>query len=219
MKLAVVGCLALVAALFAGCAAKPLEVSSITKINAPAGTQGVDIYASRRQAGEAVPAYAGDQLLDIRTYAAKEVAAAGLKAGDEMPGAQCRVEASDFSADVVTPAKIRVPLYRAESSPLSISCSKPGFGSKSHVVEVYNATHAERRDMASSAGAAAGAVGVIASLLIAEAVNASSDTSTNHFKYLPVKLQMEPQANPKAPRKAAAGASALGAAPPSSSLQ
>ena len=186
---------AILASLFAltllGCAAKPLEVGTITKIKAPAGTQGTDVYHLRRKNGEQVPAFAGDQILEVRTYANQESKDTGIKAGDEMAKATCRVEARDYSADVVTPAKLRVPIYRTKSSPLSVSCQKPGYKPSSVVVEVFNKTKEQRRDTASAAGAGAGIAGVVAGLLVAEIINASSDETAHEFKYRPVRVKMD----------------------------
>lgn len=184
--------ISLVAIILAGCA-KPLEVSSITEIKPQtAGAQGVDVYAGRRASGEAVPAFAGDQLLDIRSYKATE----GGGWGDEFAGAKCKVTARDFAADFSTPAKVRVPVYRAQSSPLAVQCEHDGMKPRMVEVGVYNKTTEERM----SAAAGAGAIGILTMAV----VNAASDTSTHDFAYPMVRVIMEP-AGP-APKTASAGA-------------
>jgi hypothetical protein len=167
----------------AGCA-KPLEVSSITEIQPPPGATGVDVYASRRAAGEKVPDFAGDQIVEVRTYKAND----GGGTGDEIGGAQCKVSARDFSADATSPAKVRVPVYRAQSSPLAVKCEMPGYRPKLIEVGAYDVTNASRLQ----AGSGAGAVGI----LFMAAVNAASDQSTHDFSYPVAKLAMESAASP-----------------------
>lgn len=168
-----------IAALLAGCAAKPLEVGSISRITPENGAQGTDVYAEKRTKGEKVPEFAGDQIVEVRSYEALE---SGL-AGDEFAGAQCNVDARDFSAQVTTPAKVRVPIYRRQSSELSVSCQHPDFKPKSSVVGVYNKTKSDR--MAYSGGG--GLLGVVAVAV----VNEMSDETAHEFQYAPAKLVME----------------------------
>jgi hypothetical protein len=165
--------------LAAGCA-KPLEVASITEIKAPPGAQGVDVYAARRQSGEKVPDFAGDQIVEVRTYAETE----GGGTGDEFAGARCQVKARDFSADLVSPGKVRVPVYRAQSSQLAVQCQKDGFKPRLVDIGAYNVTKAERMQ----AGGNAGVVGV----LFMAAVNAASDETTHDFRYPHLRVVMTP---------------------------
>ena len=165
--------------LLAGCA-KPLEVASISEIKPPPGSQGLDVYASRRQAGEKVPEFAGDQIVEIRSYSANE----GGGQGVEISGAKCKVSAGDFSADVVTPAKLRVPNYRYQTSPLAVSCEREGY--KAHMAEVAVVDATANQRLAS--GANAGLVG----LVFMAAVNAASDETTHEFRYPQASIIMEP---------------------------
>jgi hypothetical protein len=169
--------------LLAGCA-KPLEVGSITEIKPPPGTQGADVYATRRAAGEKVPDFAGDQLMEVRTFATTSPDGGGT--GDEFAGAQCKVSARDFSADVTTPAKVRVPVYRAQSSPLAVQCTKEGFQPKMTEVTAFNETKAGRY--------AAGGGGGLVGFLVVTAINAASDETTHDFKYPVARVNMEPLA-------------------------
>jgi hypothetical protein len=165
--------------LTAACA-KPLEVGSITEIKPrTAGAQGLDVYAKRRAAGEALPAMAGDQVVEVRTYSA----GTPDKAREEMAGAACSLSTGDFVADFTTPAKVRVPNYRDKSSVLAVSCDKPGYQRKLEEVAVYNATKANNL----AAGSGAGVVG----LVVALAVNEMGDTSAHTFIYPPIILDME----------------------------
>jgi hypothetical protein len=172
------------ATLLSGCA-KPLEVSSITEIKPPPGTQGVDVYAARRNAGEAVPAFAGDQLIEVRTFSEPQE---GSGVGDEFAGASCKLSARDFSADVVTPAKVRVPIYRAQSSPLAVQCTKDGFKPKMTEVTAYNETKQSRYNSAGGGG--------VIGFLVVTAINAASDETTHDFKYPVARVAMESTSRP-----------------------
>lgn len=171
------------AGLVAACAAPGLEVSRVTDIRPTNKAAGVDVYAERRHKGEKVPDFTGDQLVDVRTYVTQEDSDF---AGPEMAGAKCSVKARDYAAEVVTPARIRVPLYRAQSSPLSVSCEREGHQPKSIVVEVYNKTKSER--YAASAGSG------LAGLLVMAAINELSDETTHEFAYPPARVIMRPTA-------------------------
>ena len=164
--------------LLAGCAT-PLEVGSITEIKPAGGVQGLDVYAARRTAGEPVPEFAGDQVLDVRTYAYLE------NSGEvEIAGATCEVTARDFTATVQTPAKVRVPLYREKTSALSVSCAKVGFQKRLVVAEVFDVTRAQRM----GAGGSGGLIGVTAALI----VDGMSDNSKNDWRYRPARVVLLP---------------------------
>lgn len=162
----------------AGCA-KGMEVGSITEIKAPPGSQGVDVYAAQRAAGQTVPDFAGDQIVEVRTYFADND---DYDKG-EFTGANCKLTSSNFSADFVTPAKVRVPIYRAQSSQLAVQCEKQGF--KPRLVETAAVNETKQGTMA--AGAGAGAIGLVTALVI----NAVSDEKTHNFAYPAVRIEME----------------------------
>jgi hypothetical protein len=164
------------ALLAAGCAT-PMEVSSISEIKATNGATGIDVHSLRRQKGEQVPEFAGDQLLDVRTYRYEDG-----KGEYEFAGANCLVSGSEYQANVVTPARVRVPLYRAQSSALSVSCTKDGLEKKSIVVEAYDEVRASRL----SSGANGGLIGVA----IAAGADALSDNTKNAWKYRPARVVM-----------------------------
>ncbi len=163
--------------LLVGCAA-PMEVSSITEIRPSEPGTGLDVYAARRTRGEQVPAFAGDQILEVRSYEEKPD-----QARAEMAGANCVVKASNFTANVTTPTKVRVPLYHGQSSTLSVSCEKQGY--KSRMVEAvpFDATRSARY-----AGAAGG--GLIGVAVVA-AFDAASDNTKNDWRYQPVQVVLE----------------------------
>jgi len=173
----------LVIGLLAGCAAPGLEVARVTEIRPTNRASGLDVYAERRRAGDKVPDFAGDQLVDVRTYRTQEDSDL---AGDEFAGAKCSVKTRDYAADVMTPARIRVPLYRLQSSPLSVSCEHAGYQPRSVVVEVYNKTKQERYAASSGSG--------LAGLIVMAAINELSDETTHTFAYRPARVVMRPLA-------------------------
>src|SRR5262245_38555429 len=102
----------------AGCAAPGLAVTTVSDIRSTNGARGLDVYAERRRSGDKVPDFSGDQIMEVRTYKPQEDSD---MAGEEFAGAKCSVKARDYTAAVVTPARVRVPIYRLQSSPLSVS--------------------------------------------------------------------------------------------------
>ncbi len=173
--------IALAGVVLAGCSKKPMEVDRITPIKSTSGSTETDVYASRRKAGEKVPELAGDQIVPIRTYM---VNSDGFGIGDEIAGAKCNVNARDFSADVVTPAKVRLPNYRMQSSAISVRCSKAGYTTRTVDHSVYNRTKNDRLNM----GSQAGLLGVLAVV----AINAVSDEKTHDYKYPVLKVVLVP---------------------------
>jgi hypothetical protein len=163
-----------------GACAKPLEVSSITEIKSTTGSRGIDVLEPKRATlGTTVPEFAGDQLTEVRTYMYKEG-----EGEIEISGAQCTLSASDFTATMATPAKVRVPLYRAQSSTLAVGCEKEGFEKKLITVAAYDLTRSQR--MASSGNG--GLVGVLA----VAAIDAMADNSRNEWRYPIARVVLEP---------------------------
>jgi hypothetical protein len=162
----------------AGCA-KPLEVGSITEIQSKTGSRGIDVYEPRRikdQAG--LPEFAGDQLLEVRTYVVEDG-----KGEVEVADASCSVSAADFSATTRTPAKVRVPLYRGQSSTLAVSCERPGYKPRSITVAAADVTRQGRYQSGSSAG--------VIGLVAAVAVDGLSDNTKNEWRYPLARIVME----------------------------
>jgi len=166
----------------AGCA-KPLEVGSITPIKSNTGSQGLDVYEPKRQSGQSAPEFAGDQLIEIRSFHyLKE------KGEVEIPGATCDLSAAMYSATMVTPAKVRVPLYRGQSSALSVSCKKQGYKDKMITVNAFDATRANRYASASGGG--------LAGVAVVAVFDALSDNTKNDWRYPIAKVVLE-QDEPK----------------------
>ena len=172
----VAGLAILVGCCLGGCAA-PLAVNTVTDIRSSTGSRGIDVYEPKRRADANVPEYAGDQLVEVRTYQ-------NSGQGEvEMPGATCSLAATDFSATMTSPAKVRVPLYRGQSSTLAVTCQKPGFEKRMVTVAPFDATRASR--LASGSGG-----GIIGAVVVA-AVDASADNSKNDWRYPVARVVME----------------------------
>ena len=166
--------------LLAGCA-KPLEVGSITQIKSQNGDAGIDVHAQRRLAGDsAAPEFAGDQLVEVRTYVYKQ------DQGDtEVPGANCTLSAAEYSATMTSPAKVRVPLYRGQSSTLAVACEMPGYKKRIITLTPMDVTRNQRY----ATGASAGILGVVA----VAAVDALSDNTKNEWRYPVARISLEPE--------------------------
>jgi hypothetical protein len=174
----------LVLALVGGCA-KPLEVGSITEIKPSTGSTSIDVLEPRRRAGQTgVPSFAGDQLVEVRTYTNKD------GNGDvEIAGASCSLSAADFSATMQSPAKVRVPLYRGQSSTLAVACEMPGYKKAMVTAAPMDVTRQGR--MAS--GASGGVIGIVT----VAAIDAMSDNSHNEWHYPVVQVTLVPNAPTK----------------------
>ena len=132
----------------------------------------------RAQGQQGVPEFAGTQLLEVRTYIVKDG-----QGQVEIAGVACVVSAADFSANTVTPAKVRVPLYRGQSSALAVSCDKPGYKKRSITVDAADATRQGRYATRSSASATG--------LIAAVAVDGFSDNTKNEWTYPLAKILLE----------------------------
>lgn len=166
-----------------GCAA-PLAVSSVTDIRPNTGSRGIDVYEPKRRTGASVPDFAGDQLVEVRTYG---------NAGQgevEMTGAACSLEATGFTASMTSPAQVRVPLYRGQSSTLAVTCQKPGYQKRMITVAPFDATRRARL----ASGVNGGLIGAV----IVAGIDAAADNSKNDWRYPVAKVVMD--ADPPAVR-------------------
>lgn len=168
-------------ALSVAACAKPLEVGSITQIKTTTGSQSIDVHGPRRLAGQsAAPEFAGDQLVEVRTYV--YVDGEGEK---EFAGATCKLAAAEFSAEMTSPAKVRVPLYRGQSSVLSVACEKPGMQRKEITVAPFDVVRHQRY----TNPATSSLLGVVATV----AIDAMADNSKNDWHYPLARVVLEPE--------------------------
>ena len=166
-----------------GCAS-PLHVASITEIQSRTGSKSVDVYEPKRVSGQAaIPEFAGDQLLEVRTYVYKP------ETGEaEVAGATCTLTAADFSATTQSPAKIRVPLYRGQSSELAVACEMPDYQKKMVTVRPVDVTRQGR--MVSGSGG--GLIGLVA----VTAIDGFADNTKNEWRYPLARVVLEPAKKP-----------------------
>ncbi len=186
--------LVVLAGALAGCAAKPLEVGSITSIKPHNGATGTDVYAHQRAAGADVPTFGGDQILEVRTYIDTED-----EGRIETAGADCTVSAGSFTASMITPAKVRVPLYRNQSESLSVQCHKAGYKQRMITLKAYDKKRADRFRGMTSAGAGGGIIGAVTTAAVAGIVDATADNSENVWHYPPARIDLEPLEEKKSP--------------------
>jgi hypothetical protein len=116
-----------------------------------------------------VPEFAGDQLVEVRTFQKSD------QGEVEMAGATCSLSASGFSASMTSPAKVRVPLYRGQSSTLAVTCQKPGFQKGMVTVAPFDQTRQSRL----ASGGSGGLLGVV----VVAAIDAAADNSKNDWRY------------------------------------
>ena len=178
--------LLLVVVVLGGCAAPGLEVASVTEIRSTTGSRGIDVYEPKRRAGSSVPELAGDQLVEVRTYKNTD------EGEVELAGATCSLSATGFSASMRPPAKVRVPLYRGQSTTLAVTCEMPGYQKRMVTIAPYDATRASR--LASSGSG--GLIGVV----VVAAVDAMADNSKNDWRYPLARVLLEPNASRKTAR-------------------
>ena len=100
-----------------------------------------------------------------------------------MAGAACSLAATGFSATMTSPAKVRVPLYRGQSSTLAVTCQMPGFQKRMVTVAPFDATRASRL----ASGSGGGLIGAVA----VAAIDAAADNSNNDWRYPVARVVME----------------------------
>jgi hypothetical protein len=170
-----------------GCASPGLEVASVTEVRSSTGSRGIDVYEPKRHAGSSVPEFAGDQLVEVRTYKNTD------EGQIELAGATCSLSATGFSASMRTPAKVRVPLYREKSSTLAVTCEMPGYQRRMVTVAPYDATRASRLGSSGSGG--------LIGVLVVAAIDAAADNSKNDWRYPGARVLLEPNPSGKTARQ------------------
>lgn len=94
----------------------------------------------------------------------------------EIEGATCRVRGPDFSATVLSPIGVKVPVYRHRTPPIAIACDKHGYAPAAKLVPVENALRDAPNDgEASARRAAAGLAAEIGDLFASDDAGAPRD--------------------------------------------
>jgi len=174
--------LVLATVFLSGCANKA-PIASIATVNpTDPGVSGIDVYAPRRERGEKVPNFRGDQFVTVRTYEEDPEVLSNF--GKELLGSSCVLEGAGYSASVTTPAKVRVPIYGNESTDISVECNHSGYQKAIATKRSFDKTKSDRL----SAGSSGGLIGVV----FMAAVNAASDDKEHVFLYPDINLIMRP---------------------------
>ena len=178
-----IGLVLLLAGLSA-CGTPPLPLADVAVIKAADGsTDGMDIYAVRRAAGEQVPALRGNQIVEVRTYLPKTNDFGQEVPGQEIAGALCDVILDNHRAQVRTPGGVHVPLYGYQTAAFSVECQLDGFKKAIVVAQPFNQTIAQRRAAAGAAAGSAGLLGALVAVVVVEGINAASDETNDEFRY------------------------------------
>ncbi|MBC05357.1 MAG: hypothetical protein CMO10_03585 [Thalassospira sp.] len=130
--------------------------------------------------------YKGEQTFEVRTVSSEGGDA--WTAAPEITGATCEVKHEYFTASVVTPHAIRVPLYGSQTREFTVTCKKNGFQQSVQIIGPFNVSQANR----TSSGAQVGLLG----LLVAEMINQASDPEDDQFEYLPSAVKLVPVLTP-----------------------
>ncbi len=179
--------------LLSACAEKRLPLADVTVIKASDGSSdGMDIYAARRKAGEPVPAMRGNQIVEVRSFLPRTNDFGNETTGQELVGAKCDVSMGTHSASVMTPGGVHVPLYGKQSPEFSVRCARNGFQPAMVVFRAYNKTVADRRAAAAASGASAGLLGEGPELSTGRTINAASDDSNDVFQYADRPILLRP---------------------------
>ena len=213
--------------LLSACGTPPMPLADVAVIKAADGaTDGMDIYAMRRAAGERVPALRGDQIVEVRTYLPKINDFGQEVPGQEIAGALCDVVLDNHRAQVRTPGGVHVPLYGYQTAAFSVECQLDGFRKAIVVAQPFNQTIAQRRAAAGAAAGSAGLLGALVAVVVVEGINAASDETNDEFRYAvpPVLMRQGEGTDVAATPAVLTGAEAKPAAtaparPPASSVQ
>ena len=177
-------CLTAAALVLVGCQTKKLPISETATISPTfKDADGIDVFAGKRRNGEAVPAYRGDQFIEVRSFQHRPVKNTPHTRKTEFAGARCVLSGTGFEGNVTTPSKIRVPIYGYESSELAVRCVADGYQPVVKTVRAINKTKSDR--FASASGA--GLIGVF----VVAAVNAASDETKHVFLYGPLNVDFK----------------------------
>ncbi len=165
--------------ILSGCAKTYLPVNNVVTVNSTfPGASGLDVYAGKRANGEDVPAYRGDQLVEVRSFVKRFDKGAKRKKTVEFTGAKCELTGTGFKAAFTTPSKVRLPIYGNESSELAIRCISEGRDPVLVTRRAYNKTKTDRLNHSASAGL----LGVVAM----GTINAMSNDKKHVFLYPPI---------------------------------
>lgn len=166
------------AGLLLGCAQAEITQPQITVTpNVAANAVGIDVYARQRSRGNPVPAFRGQNTVQIRTIG--QLADGGR---GEISGVPCLLDSGVHKATFTTPANLIVPDYGPNSPALFVRCTTDT-ASGSVTSSVVNMTAQQRN--ASAAG-----TGLLGAIIIGAVNEANRDNLNDDFGYNPIMVQL-----------------------------
>ncbi|WP_413206463.1 hypothetical protein [Rhodospirillum sp. A1_3_36] len=158
-----VGFLCLIAVSLGACSTPKLPLASMEEVTYLPGAKTPDSTVH------------GSEIIEVRTLAKKPENGDHSTSEIEVAGANCLVKSDHYTATLVTPAGLRVPLYGYQTPELSIECSKSGYNKTIAAWAPYNKTMMDRLNMAQGGG--------LLGVLVIAAYNAASDETNDEFQY------------------------------------
>ena len=170
--------LAVLAGALLGCAqAEITQPPIIVTPNVASNAVGLDVYARQRSRGNPVPAFRGQNTVQVRTFGPLADGGRG-----EISGVQCQLDSGVYKAAFTTPANVVVPDYGPNSPALFVRCTTPST-SGSVTSSVVNMTAQQRN--ASAAG-----TGILGAIIIGAVNEANRDNLNDDFGYNPIFVQL-----------------------------
>ena len=145
--------------------------------NVQADAVGLDVYARPRSRGNPVPAFRGQNTVQIRTWGDAEG-----KARSELTGVACNLDSGVYRAQFITPANVIVPDYGPSSPALFVRCTTPD-QSGSVTASIVNMTAQQRSQSAAGTG-------LLGAIIIGAVNEANRDNLNDDFGYNPIIVQM-----------------------------
>lgn len=178
MKISKFAALTVIAATLVGCTQAEITQPPITVTpNVARDAVGIDVYARPRSAGNPVPAFRGQNTVQIRTQGKLNDGGFG-----EISGVPCILDSGVYKAAFTTPANLIVPDYGPNSPALFVRCTTDTT-SGSITANVLNLTAQQRN--ASAAG-----TGLLGAIIIGAVNEANRDNLNDDFGYNPISVQL-----------------------------
>lgn len=178
MKIYKFASLTVVAMALLGCAQAEITQPPISVTpNVARDAVGIDVYARPRSAGNPVPAFRGQNTVQIRTHGQLNDGGFG-----EISGVPCLLDSGVYKATFTTPANLIVPDYGPNSPAVFVRCTRDAT-SGSVTANAVNMTAQQRS--ASAAG-----TGLLGAIIIGAVNEANRDNLNDDFGYNPMIVQL-----------------------------
>lgn len=178
MSVKKIAALTVLAATLLGCTQAEITQPPISVTpNVARDAVGLDVYARARTAGNPVPAFRGQNTVQIRTNGELSDGGRG-----EISGVPCTLDSGVYKATFTTPANLIVPDYGPNSPALFVRCTTETT-SGSVTASVVNMTAQQRN--ASAAG-----TGLLGAIIIGAVNEANRDNLNDDFGYNQIIVQL-----------------------------